>query len=355
MSTKNPFSLSFGRKPNEYISRYADIEKVIETFTVPPVTDQIYVLTGVRGSGKTVAMTEITERIQTLEDWIVIKITPVENILDALYKILMYEPRIRQIYLDAKIDMSLFGVKISAAQTLPEWNLVHEIDNILKVLQESNIKLLVAIDEVTGTTQMCDFISAFQLFITNNRPIYFLATALFEQIDRLRNMQNLTFLYRAPQIVLSPLDKGAIAATYTKIFECTKTQAIRLANVTGGYPLAFQLLGYIMWDHKDEPILSESILEEFDHRLADTAYTKLWEELSETDRKVMIAISKSNSGSVKDVRGIVSMDNNKFNQYRLRLKKRGLIDVAQYGAIRFALPRFKEFLEIQTFEYFVEE
>ena len=351
---KNPFNLSFGRKPNEYIDRYAEVSHIYHMFTEPPVTDQIYVIMGVRGAGKTVAMTDITERIKALKDWIVIKISPIDDIVDALFKILIHDERIRQICVETKIDFSLFGINISASSKDPGQNLNQAIDEILEKLEKRGFKVLIAIDEVTNTAKMQAFISAFQLFITNNRPVFFLGTALFEEIESLRNVRNLTFLYRAPKAVLTPLNTGAIANTYARVFGCTKTQALKMAGMTKGYPLAFQILGYVTWEHRDLPLLSDVIMEEFDQRIAETAYEKLWSELSENDKKVMIAIAKAKDSSVKSIREAADMDPNKLNQYRRRLKERGLIDIQKYGAISFALPRFKEFLETEEFEAFCE-
>ena len=64
----------------------------------------------------------------------------------------------------------------------------------------------------------------------------------------------------------------------------------------------------------------------------------------------MIAITKSPSSNVKDIRSVTNMDINKFNQYRRRLKEKGMIDTSEYGTIELSLPRFKEFIEFQEYE-----
>ncbi len=48
----NPFTLSFGKKPVQYISRIAQTERIIGDFTAEESPNQIYMITGVRGSGK---------------------------------------------------------------------------------------------------------------------------------------------------------------------------------------------------------------------------------------------------------------------------------------------------------------
>ena len=96
--------------------------------------------------------------------------------------------------------------------------------------------------------------------------------------------------------------------------------------------------------------LTEEILDEFDIKIADAAYGKLWSELSEIDRRVMKKIANSPTHSVKEIRTSFGMDPNKFNQYRRRLSTRGLIDVRKYGYITLSLPRFEKYIEISEYE-----
>lgn len=345
---KNPFNLSFGRKPYEYIDRFEEERQILDTFTELPVTDQVCILMGVRGVGKTVAMTDIADKIREREDWIVVKISPVDDILDALFKILYHDKKVHKICVDAEIDFSMWGVSVSVKKQDPGRNLIDAINKILEELQKRDIKVLIAIDEITNTPQMQLFASAFQLFITDNRPVFFLATALFEEMDTLRNVKNLTFLYRAPRVYLSPLNTGAMANTYRKVFQYSDEQALQMAALTRGYPFAFQTLGYVVWNHFEEPFLSEDIIAEYDQRLAEASYNKLWSELSEMDRRVMRAIAEQEGAQTKVFREALQMDSNKFNQYRRRLKDHSLIDVRQYGTISFTLPRFREYIKMQS-------
>ena len=55
----NPFTLSFGKKPLQYISRISQTNQILETFRSDVPSTQIFMITGVRGSGKTVMMTSI--------------------------------------------------------------------------------------------------------------------------------------------------------------------------------------------------------------------------------------------------------------------------------------------------------
>ncbi|MEE1108586.1 MAG: ATP-binding protein, partial [Lachnospiraceae bacterium] len=59
----NPFTISFGRQPAQFISRPVETNEIIENFEQEPPSSQVYMLTGVRGSGKTVLMTDIAKEL----------------------------------------------------------------------------------------------------------------------------------------------------------------------------------------------------------------------------------------------------------------------------------------------------
>ena len=83
MST-NPFTLSFGKKPLQYISRLTETNQILESFCAEIPSNQIYMITGVRGSGKTVMMTNIASELRKREDWIVVELNPTRDLLQSL-------------------------------------------------------------------------------------------------------------------------------------------------------------------------------------------------------------------------------------------------------------------------------
>lgn len=67
---KNPFSLSFGKEPVSLINRNVQSYEIIDTFEDENPAYQVCMITGVRGSGKTVMLTEINKTFRAEEDWI---------------------------------------------------------------------------------------------------------------------------------------------------------------------------------------------------------------------------------------------------------------------------------------------
>ena len=55
----NPYSLVFGKEPAQFISRMMQTKSVEDAFLNEVAPQQIFMITGVRGGGKTVFMTDL--------------------------------------------------------------------------------------------------------------------------------------------------------------------------------------------------------------------------------------------------------------------------------------------------------
>ena len=165
-------------------------------------------------------------------------------------------------------------------------------------------------------------------------------TGLYNNIDRLRNAEGMTFLERAPRTVLSPLSFNAIVEKYVKTLSVKESDAIKLAKATMGYSFAFQAIGYYAWEN---PKRIDKALRDARDYLFEFAYQKIWSELSSNDRKVILAIHQTKTGEVVRVRKNLSWETNQFNPYRDRLIKFGVITSPQSGYVELALPWFGDF------------
>ncbi len=120
-----------------------------------------------------------------------------------------------------------------------------------------------------------------------------------------------------------------------------------MADLTMGYPFAFQVLGYLYWNSRDAKTLDE-VLPEYDRYLEEYVYSKIWSELSETDKQIVAVMAATGKTKVGEIREEVAMKPEKFSVYRERLKRKGVIDTSRYGAVTFALPRFDVFVRMMT-------
>lgn len=86
----NPFSLSFGIRPAELIERPVQAEEIMESFLSEYANQRTYMITGVRGSGKTVLLTELSARFRERKDWTVIPLSPESDMIHSLAAKLSY-------------------------------------------------------------------------------------------------------------------------------------------------------------------------------------------------------------------------------------------------------------------------
>lgn len=342
----NPFTLSFGKRPVQYISRITQTSRIIDTFSAQSPSNQIFMITGVRGSGKTVMMTHIAGEMRKNKDWIVLELNPTRDLLQSLAAKIYGLPQMHDLFLKAKLDFSAFGLGVSIENAAPITDIEDVLGKMLEQIQKTGKRLLITIDEVINSEYIKIFASAFQIFLRQDYPIYLLMTGLYENLYELQNDKSLTFLYRAPKVVLEPLNYTAVRKHYQDIFGIDAEVAGKMTSLTKGYPFAFQVLGYLYWENRTSKSLDE-ILPEYDQYLEEYVYSKIWSELSEIDKKVLTELSLSGDNKVKTIRENLDMKSEQFSVYRDRLKRKGVIDTSEYGKISLALPRFDEFVKMQ--------
>ena len=314
----------------------------MDDFLADKPTSQTYMITGVRGSGKTVMLTEISMALREYDDWITIELNPEEELMDALASKLYNIEKIKPLFIKSRISLAVGGSGATIEQGSPAPTSEVIVEMMLKILAKHKKRLLISIDEVSNNRYVKKFAHSYQIFLRAEYPVYMIMTGLYENIYDLQNEKSLTFLYRVPRLVLEPLSIPMIANTYAAVFGISSDEAARMAAVTKGYPFAFQVLGYIRWMHKG--YTQDQILSEYDHYLSEYVYDKIWHELNETDKKVVLAMSATNECmKIQALREQLGMSSSLFSTYREKLIRKGLADVSRYGYIGLVLPRFREF------------
>lgn len=341
---RNPFVINFGKVPSQYISRELIIDEIVQEMTEEDSQNNCFMLTGTRGSGKTVTMTAIEKKISASEDWIVIRLNAERNMLESLVGKLYDSREFVTKFVDANLNLSKFGIGLNIKTKSPVADIESALEIMLKEVRKKKKKVLVTVDEVSNTAYMKEFASSFQILIREELPIFLLMAGLYENISNLKNAKNLTFLYRTLQYEMEPLNLTLIAAKYSKVFGIDREKAMDMALITKGYPFAYQALGKYIWEEKNHE-LTESVLIKFDEALSHYVYKKMWSELSEKDKWFMSFIVKKDVMPVSELLELTKQKKNEFSQYRERLRYKGLIDVSGRGMIKLTLPRFDVFVK----------
>ena len=340
----NPFTLTFGKVPQFYIPRPIECQKIISDFNKDPISTQAYLITGVRGSGKTSLLNYVSSVLSESDDWITISLNPERDMLLSLAAKLYEKGNSKHLFLKSSFSLSVYGISFSIDKEPPIVEPESVIEKILTEFKKRKIKVLITIDEVTNSQKIKEFAHTFQSLAGQNMLIYLLMTGLYENIRSIQNNQSLTFLYRAQIIDLKPLNLNDIALSYQNILKVNREDSIILAKLTNGYAFAYQVLGYLLCE-KDKPLVDEKLLSEYDEYLTKYVYEKIYEDTPNSERKILFNINKEGINT-KELLEKTKLPNNEYSVYRSRLIKKGILQSNNHGFIEFTLPRFYEFLRL---------
>ena len=345
----NPYTLQFSYIPPQYISRIRLTDEVIKDLKKEVPAFRCHFLTGVRGSGKTVLMAEISEMLGAEKDWVTVDIeNPEGNIIELLARGLYRKSQIRNMFVEAKLDFSIMGLGVSIEKAnLIASNELDALDMMLSVLKKHNKKLLVTIDEVTYCKEISEFSHALSSYARARYDIYVLMTGLKSNIKEIKNDKSLTFLYRAKEHELEPLNLMSIMSSYVKVFDINREEAKKMADKTKGYSFAFQLLGYLYWNalctDEFDKINHLSVELDYESYLAEFVYDKIWSELSPKEKMIVKAVAELEDKSTSLIKAKLSMDDSNYSVYRRRLIDKGVLLGKEYGVVDFRLPYFDRY------------
>ena len=336
----NPYTLVFGQPPIELIERNAQMKRIISEFTAERPSNYLNMITGIRGCGKTVFITNIAKQLSKTEGWIVVNLNPQRDLLKSLASKLSSSQNMSNWFKEAKINLQVLGLGVEIKGEEPVYDIEEALRRMLLTIKKKNKRILITIDDAANSKEMRIFASAYQLFLREELPVFLLLTGLYKSLESLKNADGMTFLERAPRTILAPLNINAMAFNYQNALGIAQDKAMRLAGASRGYSFAFQVLGYFAWE---KPHDMPDALSEAREYLYEFAYNKIWSELSTKDREFVIAMANEPMGEVAAIRGRLGYSSNQFNPYRDRLLKAGVVESEQKGVLRFSLPWFDEY------------
>lgn len=340
---ENKFTVTFGQLPLSYINREHISDKICNDFSLDFPLSHIYIISGVRGSGKTVLLTNVSKTIEKKKDWIVVDVNPNREILEQIASGIYENANVKHLFITKSFSFSFHGFGFSIEGDTPVSNIKTILEKMLDVLKKQHKKLLITIDEASNNIHMRSFAHDFQSLLRSEYSVFALMTGLYENVNSLQNNKNLTFLYRAPKIDLGPLNKELIIKEYARIFSNEKEETIvSLADLTKGYAFAYQVIGYLFSKYKS----IEKIYEELDHYLSIYVYEKIWSALPNNEKKYLKCFD-SDLLTTDDIISRVPYDEKSCSVYRDRLIKRGLIVGIEHGKVALSLPRFEFFIRKQ--------
>ena len=341
---KNPFGLSFGKLPENFIRREGIIATVMDGFVDEENDAKMYILTGVRGSGKTVMLNYLKKQFEAMDDWLVLTINPEMDILESIASKLYEKGSLKRYFLKTSFNFSFHGIGFSIEGNTPLKNIETLLEKMMEIIKDKKKKVLIAIDEISNSDNIKVFSHTFKNMVNNGLPIYLLATGLYENVYHMSNEKTLTFIYRAKKIHVDSLNLTSIAQSYKEALQLDNVFAKKCAALTEGYASAYQILGSILFKTKAKKI-DDDLLSQFDSYLEEINYEKLWEDLSMMDKEFLYGIIAQKNNKAAVVIQNSKIAKTSYSRYRDRLMKKGIIRSDSYGYLSLTLPRLYEYIQ----------
>lgn len=341
MKQGNPFTLTFGKQPNLYLDRYENTNEILSAFLSDNPISQTYLISGVRGSGKTVLMTAVANTLRSTANWIAVDLNSTQPLLEELAMRLTDACKPLPDALEKGFELSLVGFGVAYSGSNEMHDSVSRIEAILTRLKKQNKRVLITIDEAVPDEHMRRFASQFQILLRQNYPVFLILTGLYENIYGIQNDPALTFLLRTPKINLGPLGINQIKNEYQSIFSLDDAFSTQMANLTMGYAFAFQALGLLYWEYRDTLSMPQ-ILQKLDAMLEDFVYRKLWSSLTETEQRILQNMPPEGQRiKLSALCEKLQVKSTSISKYRERLISKGFCVSPSYGYLMIVLPRFQ--------------
>lgn len=381
---RNPFRPGFGCPPLALVGRSDEINSFLNALKNGPGSEgSSYVITGARGTGKTVLVNEIANICRqagfdvfsysakdgTVDDFV----GDMRSFLSDCNKSDKYDVEISP-------DINIFGIGGSLGSIRKKAKDISSmrLDNLLSIVCSiSKRGVIIVLDEVDPrfADDLVPIIKAYQSALANKMNIYMLVSGLPASIRRFEQLPGVTFLHRSKHGRLSSLSYED--SIYAIVDTCLSSGGIAIDNkhasiiakASCGYPFAIQQLGSMSWNkakrmgratiaRSDCDITIQSAYSIFSHQILDIVFRDMSITELKIVREAAMLADKSAIGNilVSDLRAALDFTPQYMGIYRNRLISDGIFTIVgtkKKGEVRFTFPYMTEYVvnNIELIDY----
>ena len=363
---KNPFTPTFGSIPPQIAGRENYIKDILEGLdNKPGDPNRATIFIGARGTGKTVLLTKIAQEA-SVNGWISVNVYADYGMLDEILEQIRDKASehltTKSLSYLTSINVAGSGIsrEIKQASTKATWR--SEMTSVIEELNAKDIGLLITVDEVNvKIDEMKTLVKVFQHFIREQRDVALIMAGLPARVSNLLNDDEISFLRRAFQHYLEPIDENDVRFSFKKTIELSgrkiDKEALGLAvKNTKGFPFMLQLIGYQMWrQNPDRETISVEDAEEGIY-LAQNDLEKMilditYRELSEKDIAFLeVMLNDNEYSTITNISSRMNVSAKYAGIYRKRLMERGIIGSVGHGKVAYDLPMFREYVKNKMME-----
>lgn len=363
MKYRNPFKPTAGKMPPVLVGRDKVINDFIEGLeNGEGAPGRLMRITGPRGSGKTVLLSELAS-IAGEQGWLVVNVSASGDLLESIRKKLLKAAVLEP----STIKVGAGPVSIEASRVKPDSEDFETVfERKAREMTSRGKGLLVTMDEVQDASRndVREIATAVQFLIREDQNIALVFAGITTGVLDLLNGKAMTFLRRAKPEELDaiPIDEVSDSlrtAVEESGFSIEDAALERAASATAGYAYLIQLVGYHIWraawlrcrERSDGGIVISSVdaekgigeaMEEFKEAVLETAIAGL----PRTAVEFALAMSEAPGRvvSTSDIAARLGKSTGYLSPYRRQLIARQIIEQTAPGYVTFSIPFMREFL-----------
>jgi hypothetical protein len=356
----NPFRPTAGKRPPVLVGR----DRVFQDFQDgldygPGAPGRLMRITGTRGTGKTVVLTELGAMARE-RGWTVLDETASPGLGERLLDRLVSPTR----WSEASVKPSVLGVSLGEVKLRPErlpLTLREALGTKLDALEKKGCGILITIDEVQGGSrdELRALATAFQHLVREDRSVALVLAGLPNTVSDLLNDDVLTFLRRATPEALGKLGDFDVTWALGRSFTSSgmavaSDELAKMVQAAKGYPYMVQLVGYHVWQTTRRRLDGTGTVTGDDveqgvsvavDELARNVVEPVLSELSPTAVAFLLAMAhEPEEAPIGAVAARMGKTQNFANTYRTRLLDACVIEPAGRGRVAFQIPYLREYL-----------
>lgn len=355
----NPFKPTAGMTPPVLIGREVVIDDFMDGLDEGPgAPGRLMRITGPRGSGKTVLLTQLGD-IANDRGWTVVNVSGREPLCASIQEQLAHDARIRS--LDIKISLLIVSAEAHLGGAAEELLFREVLSRATRSLTNHGSGLLITVDEVQDAShdEMATIATSVQYMIREQQDIGLLFAGITTGVLDLLNGEGITFLRRAKAEELASIPTDEVAQALRKTIEVSGLRigdgALSYAAAQShGYAYLIQLVGYYVWRegrrHAQDSVTitladakrgSEVALQEFGSSVLETAISGL----TKPSVDYLLAMTEDEGvSSTSEIAQRMGMPASSANTYRRILIERQIIESTAPGFVAFSIPFMREYL-----------
>ncbi|NNM58857.1 MAG: AAA family ATPase [Legionellales bacterium] len=381
---KNPFSPGAGSPPPELVGRDRLLTetKILLARVQQKRSEKSFLLTGLRGVGKTVLLNTI-EHLANELNYKTIFIEVHENKTVATLLI----PKLRQLFfsldrisntgnrvrrglavlksfingIKIKVGDIEFGLDIEAEHGAADSGDIEvDLPNLLlavaEAAEERGTAVALFIDEIQylNSSEISALIMAMHKMQQKQLPLVLIAAGLPILPALAGDSKSYAErLFQFPDIgPLSQEDAAKALQDPAKAVdvEFTKEALDEIYRLTQGYPYFLQEWGYQAWNHAQEPVITMQTIQESTpdviRRLDENFFRVRFDRLTPSEKNYLRAMASLSAEAYRssDIASILGVNISSLGPVRAKLIKKGMIYSPVHGDMAFTVPLFDDFM-----------